>query len=255
MIMSESAVRDVTTIPRIKHAEAMRIAAVENRKFAEQLASFGPDDWAKPTDCALWDVRAVAAHVVGSAAAQISPREFARQVRKGRSIVAEIGAQYWWDGMNQLQVRERAALDTDELRAEWETSSARAVRARTRLPRLIARLPLLKLPPPVGRQPVAYLFDVGFTRDIWMHRIDLATATGKPFDADAEHDGRIVADIVAEWAGTHGEPFTLELDGPAGGEYQSGAAGEHVHMDAIEFCRVLAERAHGTGVLAHSLPL
>ena len=43
--------------------------------------------------------------------------------------------------------------------------------------------------------------------------------------------------------------------GPAGGEYQSGAAGEHVHMDAIEFCRVLAERAHGTGVLAHSLPL
>ena len=39
MIMTESPARDVTTIPRIKHAEAMRIAAVENRKFAEQLAS------------------------------------------------------------------------------------------------------------------------------------------------------------------------------------------------------------------------
>jgi len=26
-------------------------------------------------------------------------------------------------------------------------------------------------------------------------------------------------------------------------------------MDAIEFCRVLAERGHGTGILRHSLPL
>ena len=75
---------DVTTIPRIDHDEAMAIAAVENRKFAAQLRSFGPDDWRQPTDCALWDVRAVAAHVVGSAAAQASPREFFRQKRKGR---------------------------------------------------------------------------------------------------------------------------------------------------------------------------
>ena len=98
----------------------------------------------------------------------------------------------------------------------------RAVRARTKLPRPIARLPLLNLPAPVGRQPVAYLFDVGFTRDVWMHRIDIAHATGIPLDVDAAHDGRIVADIVAEWAGTHGEPFTLDLTGPAGGTFVAG---------------------------------
>ena len=41
------------------------------------------------------------------AAGQISPREFLRQVRAGKPVVQEIGAQYWWDGMNEIQVRER----------------------------------------------------------------------------------------------------------------------------------------------------
>jgi uncharacterized protein (TIGR03083 family) len=246
---------DVAEVPRIKHKEAMQIAAVENGKFAGLLQSLEPDDWVKPTDCVRWDVRSVAAHVIGSAAGQASPREFIRQVRTGRPIVQEIGAMYWWDGMNELQVRERAELTTGKLIAEWETISVKALRSRTRLPRPIAHLPLLNLPAPVGRQAISYLFDVGFTRDVWMHRVDLARAVGKPLDLTAAHDGRLIADIVVEWAGTHGEPFDLVLDGPAGGRFRSGTDGEHVAMDAVEFCRVLAERAHGDGVLRHPLPL
>jgi hypothetical protein len=157
--------------------------------------------------------------------------------------------------MNELQVRERAGISTQELVAEWGATSARALRSRTGLPRPIARLPLLKLPAPVGRQPLSYLFDVGFTRDVWMHRIDLARAADKTLDVDPDHDGRIVADLVAEWAITHGEPFTLTLGGPAGGQFRAGTGGEHVDMDAIEFCRILAERAHGNGILRHPLPL
>ncbi len=246
---------DVTTIPRIKHAEAMRITAEENVRFGAALRALERAAWAARTDCARWDVKALAAHVVGSAAGQASPREFFRQVRTGKPIVAEIGAQYWWDGMNELQVRERATLSTDELIAEWETGSGKALRARSKMPRLIARLPLLKLPAPVGRQRLAYLFDIGFTRDVWMHRIDLTRAAGTSFGADAKHDGRIVADIVAEWAGTHGESFSLELTGPAGGRYVAGTGGEHRTLDAIEFCRILAERADGDGILRHRLPL
>jgi uncharacterized protein (TIGR03083 family) len=253
--MNQATIGDVTTIPRITHDEAMRIAAVENTKFGDLLRSFEPDDWTEPTDCVLWDVRALAAHVVGSAAGQASPREFVRQVRKGRPLVAEIGGTFWWDGMNELQMRERADMSTQELVAEWDAMSARALRSRTGLPRPIARLPLLKLPAPVGRQPLSYLFDVGFTRDVWMHRIDLARAAHKTLDVDPDHDGRIVADLVAEWAITHGEPFTLALGGPAGGQFRAGTGGEHVDMDAIEFCRILAERAHGTGILRHPLPL
>jgi uncharacterized protein (TIGR03083 family) len=246
---------DVTTIARIKHAEAMEIAEVENRKFGAALRALDTDDWAKPTDCARWDVRALAAHVVGSAAGQASPREFFRQVRAGRPVVKEIGAEYWWDGMNEIHVRERAGLSPDELIDEWDRNSAAALAARRKLPRLIARLPLLNLPAPVHRQPLSYLFDMGFTRDVWMHRVDLSQAAGTVFDADADHDGRIVADLVAEWAGTHGEPFSLTLTGPAGGSYAAGTGGERVEMDAVEFCRVLAGRVVGTGVLRHPLPL
>jgi hypothetical protein len=45
------------------------------------------------------------------------------------------------------------------------------------------------------------------------------------------------------------------LEGPAGGYYRAGVDGEHVRIDAVEFCRILAERAHGDGVLRHPLPL
>jgi uncharacterized protein (TIGR03083 family) len=252
--MNQTMMRDIGTIPRIAHDEAMQIAQVENDRFARQLRSFEDADWTKPTDCTRWDVRALAAHVIGSAAGQASPREFVRQVRKGRPLTAEAG-EFWWDGMNELQVRERGARSADQLISEWESTSRCALRSRDRLPRLIARLPLLKLPEPVGRQPVSYLFDTGFTRDVWMHRIDLAHATGRPFEVDHAHDGRIVADIVAEWASTHGEPFTLDLEGPAGGAYCAGSGGEHVQSDAIEFCRILAERVHGNGIMSHPLPL
>jgi uncharacterized protein (TIGR03083 family) len=250
-----STATDVTTIARIGHTEAMRITAVEQAKFGDALRALQPEDWSKPTDCTLWDVHGLAAHVIGSACGQASPREFVRQVRGGRPLRAEIGGKYWWDGMNEVHVRERANLSADELIAEWDEAAPRALKARTKLPRGLARLPLLNLPAPVGRQPLAYLFDVGFTRDTWMHRIDLAQATGAAFDADAEHDGRIIADIVAEWARTHGEPFTLQLTGPAGGRYSAGLGGEHVEMDAIDFIRILAERGHGEGILRHALPL
>ena len=250
-----NSVTDVTTIRRIAHDEAMAIAAVENRKFLEQLRSLEDADWTTPTACDLWDVRATAAHVVGSAAGQISPREFLRQVRAGKPVVAEIGGQYWWDGMNQIQVRERAGLSTDELIAEWERNAERARLARSKMPRLIARLPLLNLPAPVGRQPVGYLFDIGFTRDVWAHRMDITAATGRPMDLDADHDGRIVADIVAEWAASHGEPFTLELTGPAGGAFTAGRDGELVSIDTLDFIAILAGRAEGDGLLRNTLPL
>jgi hypothetical protein len=100
-----------------------------------------------------------------------------------------------------------------------------------------------------------YLLDVGFTRDVWAHRVDIHTAIGRPMHLTAEHDGRLVADIVAEWAPMHGESFELDLGGPAGGTFTQGVGGERVEIDAIEFVRVLAGRRPGAGVLRHPLPL
>lgn len=71
--MNAATATDVATIPRIKHAEAMQLAAEENRRFAAALRALQPADWTLQTDCARWDVKALAAHVIGSAAGQASP--------------------------------------------------------------------------------------------------------------------------------------------------------------------------------------
>ena len=246
---------DVASINRIDHSEAMQITAIENRKFAELMESLSPSQWSTPTECTLWDVRAMAGHLVGSAASQASPREFFRQKRGGKPICKELGSPFWWDGMNELQVRERASATTEQLISEWATVSAKALKSRSSMPGPIAGLKLLKLPDPVGRQPLSYLFDIGFTRDVWAHRIDIAHAIAVEPDHDAVHDGRILADIVAEWAATHGEPFTLVLDGPAGGTFVQGTGGEEVRISVVDFIRTLAERTPASGVLRHTLPL
>ena len=79
-------------------------------------------------------------------------------------------------------------------------------------------------------------------RDTWMHRGDIARATGRELVLTPDHDGRIVADVVAEWARRHGRPFRLVLEGPAGGEFVQGDDGEQLRLDAVEFCRVLSGR-------------
>jgi hypothetical protein len=106
-------------------------------------------------------------------------------------------------------------------------------------------------------KPVGYLYDIGFTRDVWMHRVDLSRALGRTFPATADHDGRIVADIIAEWATTHADPFTLKLTGPAGGTYvrDPAAPGDYLEVDAIECCRILSGRGTPVGVLHHPLLL
>jgi hypothetical protein len=101
---------------------------------------------------------------------------------------------------------------------------------------------------------MGYLLDTILTRDTWMHRVDIARATGREFVQTANHDGRIVADAVAEWARRHGQPFTLELGGPSGGSFTQGAGGETISLDAVELCRIFSGRAIGSGLLTQEVP-
>ena len=72
--------------------------------------SLTPEEWAAPTDCTGWDVRTMVLHVLGSGDAQASFREFAHQLRRGMPLNKEIDSHHWVDGMNELQIRERAHL-------------------------------------------------------------------------------------------------------------------------------------------------
>src|SRR5580692_2919487 len=130
----------------------------------------------------------------------------------------------------------------------------RAVKGRWHTPPPARYIPL-PFGPPIGWAPLKYLLDVGFTRDVWAHRIDIHAAIGRPMHLTADHDGRLVADIVLEWADIHGQPFELVLDGAAGGKFSQGVDGERVEMDALDFLRALSGRLPGVGVLSHPLPL
>jgi uncharacterized protein (TIGR03083 family) len=238
----------------ILRPEARVLAEEEFNRFADTAASLAPDEWAMPTDCTGWDVRKMALHVLGSGDAQASVREFVHQLRRGRPLNKSIDSHHWVDGLNELQIRERQHLSDDELVAQLTAVGPKAVAGRWRTPPPMRYLPL-SFGPPIGWAPLKYLLDVGFTRDVWTHRIDIHLAIGRPMHLTPEHDGRLVADIVAEWAGIHGLPFELVLDGPAGGKFTQGIGGERVEIDALDFIRTLSGRLPGTGVLSHPLPL
>jgi uncharacterized protein (TIGR03083 family) len=239
---------------RINRAEARVLAEEEFRRFADLVASLTPQEWATPTDCTGWDVRKMALHILGSAEAQASVREFAHQLRRGMPLNKQIESHHWVDGLNELQIRERNHLSNAELVAQLSAVGPKAVKGRWGTPPPARYIPL-PFGPPVGWAPLKYLLDVGFTRDVWAHRIDIHVAINRPMPLSADHDGRLVADIVAEWASIHGQPFELLLDGPAGGKYSQGVDGERVDIDALDFVRTLAGRLPGTGVLSNPLPL
>jgi uncharacterized protein (TIGR03083 family) len=239
---------------RINRNEARRLAEDEFNWFAELAATLDEDDWAKPTDCTGWDVRKLALHVLGSADAQASVREFAHQMRRGMPLNKEIESHHWVDGLNELQIRERQDLTNSQMVEQLSRVGPKAVKGRWGTPLPMRYMPI-PFGPPIGWRPLKYLLDVGFTRDVWCHRIDICCATGRPMHLSPEHDGRLVADIVAEWAELHGEPFDLVLEGPAGGKFTQGVNGERVDIEAIDFIRTLSGRLPGTGVLSHSLPL
>jgi uncharacterized protein (TIGR03083 family) len=245
-------------IPAIGHAEAMRRTATENARMLAQLRGLTEQQWRAATDCTRWTVRDVVVHLIASAQAQANPIEFVRQVIAGRPLTAQIGGQHWVDGLNEAQLRARTDWTWPLLADLWEQHSTAALKARQRMPAPVRALPLLPigtgLGVHIGWQPIGYLFDMGFTRDVWMHRIDIARAAGIQPELTAEHDGRIIADIVAEWSRRHGQPYTLILTGPAGGTFHTGE-GEPQTVDAVEFVRILSGRSDGPGILRHKLPL
>lgn len=235
---------------------AMQLAATEYRRMAEVLAALGPDDWARPTDCTGWDVRALACHMVGMAAMAATPWETVRQQRKAAADARARGTDEL-TALTALQVDERAAWTPAEVVEGARRVAPRAARGRRLTPALVRRRPL-GTPQDVGgrleRWSLGYLIDVILTRDPWMHRMDLASATGRPPYLTPDHDGVLVADVVAEWASRHDAAYELDLSGPAGGSWRRGAGGERIAMDAIDFCRVLSGRGQASGLLAVAVP-
>lgn len=245
---------DAATIAPISRAESEHLAATEYTRFTDLLEELADDDWAKPTDCPMWDVRAIAGHSVGMMADLVSLGSMLRRLRVARRVAKRQGGALA-DGMSATQVADNAHWTTAELIARARTLGPRAARWRAGTSALLRRVPITDS---VGETTetwsLGYVLDTILTRDPWMHRIDIARATGRDLQLSADHDGRIVADVVGEWARRHEQPFTLHLTGPAGGTFVAGSGGEEHTLDAVELCRILSGRAAGDGLLACRVP-
>lgn len=238
--------------PALDRTVAMRLAADEYDRFGAQLRALSPADWTRATDCPGWDVRALASHVLGMAEMVASTREQVRQM-----LAARRRGGLFIDALTSLQVDEHLSLSPAQIIATFATVGPRAARGRRRTLGLI-RQRTMPMEQQVGgrmeRWTIGFLVDVILTRDTWVHRVDIARATGRDLEITSDHDPVIVADVAAEWASRHGRPCTLTLTGPAGGSWSWGSDGPELEVDGVEFCRVLSGRGHGEGLLGTAVP-
>lgn len=252
-LQTTRSVADITPITLA--TDAREVALATYRKLVDLLEDLQPQDWDAQTECPAWTVSDMVGHLIGAARANASVRELLRQ-------------QFWalrhkneydgsdLDAMNALQVRASADLSPEQRVQTLRAAVPAAVNGRMRFPRPLRRIrvPVAQTGSMADGMPTSlslgHMMDVIYTRDAWLHRVDIARATGRDLHLDAEVDGRIVEDVVREWGMRHGRPFHLTLTGPAGGEFRQSTGGPSVELDAVEFCRIVSGRAPGEGLLA-----
>ena len=234
-----------TTTP--VHAAAMQQSSPERGEevlldqvsaYVAELRELSADEWAKATDCPEWDVRKIAAHVTGAldegAHLRVMIRHSLGAKRRGGPMV---------DALNAGQVADRAQRSGPEIAVEMEHLASKAARKRRTAPGLMRGRPA---PGGVLRpgSTLGYLFDVIYQRDVWMHRVDTARATGRalrPTSSDAEVVGQVIRDLALDWTGP---TAVLELTGPGAGRWLlgSGEPAGTARTDSVEYLRLLADR-------------
>ncbi len=243
--------------PITRRSDAGAVALSVYQQLFDLLEDLPPDDWAAPTECTGWRVSDMVRHLLGAARANASMRENARQqlwgIRHRRQYRGNA-----LDAVNALQIADHAGLDGNQLLEALRDIAPGAVKARMRTPAPIraVTVPLAAGGSTATGMPrsvnLGHLADIIYTRDAWMHTIDITRAIGRPVNVTDRVNRRLVSDVVAEWVGRHGHSIDLTLTGPAGGRYRTGngAGSDLIEYDAVEFCRVLSGRAAGQALMA-----
>jgi hypothetical protein len=109
--------------------------------------------------------------------------------------------------------------------------------------------------PPLPDRRLSYIFDVLAARDTWMHRLELARATGRSFGTH-HHDADVVAQVVRDLGhGWTGPSFELTLTGPAGGTWSIGPGTAVEQTNAETIAAMLHLSGRGGLELADDNPL
>jgi uncharacterized protein (TIGR03083 family) len=222
-------------VPPLAHEEAAHMARVELERFLTFLESLTATDWQRPTACTLWNVREVVAHVTGATHSWTSWKALIRDYgnplplrpyqKRGMNIL---------DATNQYAVDRRAGGQPADLITELRHIGPQAIAMREGLPALVRNL---KLPiPTLGFVPVHILTDLIYTRDMWVHRLDICRAIGREMEIDPAQDGRLLAlvmrdldarlrkalatSVVYHVSGAFPAIWSVGPDGPAGAQLE-----------------------------------
>ncbi|MBK8137202.1 MAG: maleylpyruvate isomerase family mycothiol-dependent enzyme [Anaerolineae bacterium] len=255
--MTASPVQHGAAIPALTRHEAKGMSAEELRRFTVLIESLSDADWGQPTACTLWTVKDIVAHQAAHVLSFTSLSSFLSQVSPARTRPYTQKGMSFLDAMNQAQVDLRISRSPVELIAEIRDASDRSLKGRDRIPGFL-RAPVLPMPGLDQPRSLGYLFDIIYTRDMWMHRLDICRAIGRAMPQDSTHDRRTVALIVRDLAlkskqGLQGRSAILTLVGAAGGSYRIGsdaAPTTTIEMDALEFCVLTSGRDKAADILA-----
>ena len=247
---------DVTATAPLTHAEGMALFAAELQRNLDLMRSLDDAAWSSQTECPDWDVRRMYLHVLGAVESGASTRELVHQMRtarryqkaRGGPLEAALSATQVAERIDlspaqlDLAVRghragDRAQADEDALAHAPRHDEGRRARRREVVPGLPHRhdLPARRLDAP-GRRDAC---DGGSARP-----------DPRPRRPHRRRRGGRVG--TPPRAAVHAAPR-----GPAGGVFTGGrpsTADPVIEVDAVEFCRILAGRSEGTGLLTTIVP-
>ena len=215
------------------------VALAQRSALIAQLEALEPDDWLVVTECHPWTVRDIGAHIAGELVWTRNPLGYAQLVA---GWLRHYRRRSFLDGTNEAALRVRRDWTTGQLLDVLRRDAPRAV-----APAWARPLPLAGVANLPRYATFGYLADVVLARDCFVHRHDIARATGRTlgFDpSDTEVVAQVVRDLRRAWRGPE---VTLRLTGPAGGTWRLGlgetADGPIAEVDAVEFLRHLSGRA------------
>lgn len=242
-------IRSATAAATIALPDRRRAAELAGQELAALIAmarQFTPEHWAAPTDCTEWTVRDMIAHLAGALEEAVRPSvNFKHQALAALGTRRDKGVRAWVDYTTEAQVNERRGRTPEQLLAELERLTPRFDRVRARSPEFLRRIAIPRTSGLRRGADLAYLMDVIYSRDVWLHRVDLARATGVPApktEAESSVVEQVIRDLDLEWTGP---PVELELTGHAGGRWVLGT-GEpvaRVREDTVAFMRLLSGRS------------
>jgi uncharacterized protein (TIGR03083 family) len=241
--MTTTATR-AASLPQTSPDAARDVAAAEYAALLAAVDAFDAADWDRPTDCTEWRVRDMVAHLAGAAEEACRLPVMLRHLGRGVVGVGR-GRGDLVDLLCVAQIRDRAHLADPELAADLRRWAAGAPDGRRRQPRLMRRMALPAFAGLGRGARLAYLLDVIYVRDVWLHRVDLHRATGREMPL-AAGEGEVVAQVVRDldraWSGP---ALVLELTGRGRGRWQvgEGSPSATVTEDAVALMRLLSGRS------------